>query len=333
MKCPKCSYLGFETTERCRHCGYDFSLSVNVAPSNELSLRPAAAPEAPLADFDLSSLNTTVATPPMSLDLDRLIGQAEPEIERAPQSRPPRSAAAVATPPEGEVAQRFTTLDAPAAPPLPLDTVRADESAIDDSSPFATPRPARAPLAVRRATPEVTRRRTPRTIRREDESLALDLEPDAVAPAEDARAAMYTALGSDTAGFGSRLVSAVVDFVLLLGINTAVLYLTLAIAGLSFADVRIVPLIPMAAFLLLLNGGYLIAFTAASGQTIGKMLAHIRVIGDDGGRVDVAGAVLRAIGVGVSVVTLGLPYLVVLFSANGRALHDRLAGTRVVKSA
>jgi uncharacterized RDD family membrane protein YckC len=26
MKCPKCDYLGFETGDRCKHCGYDFSL-------------------------------------------------------------------------------------------------------------------------------------------------------------------------------------------------------------------------------------------------------------------------------------------------------------------
>ena len=27
MKCPKCGYLGFEDMERCRNCGYDFSLT------------------------------------------------------------------------------------------------------------------------------------------------------------------------------------------------------------------------------------------------------------------------------------------------------------------
>ena len=27
MKCPKCAYLGFERVERCRNCGYDFSLA------------------------------------------------------------------------------------------------------------------------------------------------------------------------------------------------------------------------------------------------------------------------------------------------------------------
>src|SRR5436853_159195 len=27
MKCPKCGYLGFETVDRCRNCGYEFSLT------------------------------------------------------------------------------------------------------------------------------------------------------------------------------------------------------------------------------------------------------------------------------------------------------------------
>ena len=33
MKCPKCSYLGFETGDRCKNCGYDFSLL--SAPQDE----------------------------------------------------------------------------------------------------------------------------------------------------------------------------------------------------------------------------------------------------------------------------------------------------------
>jgi uncharacterized RDD family membrane protein YckC len=92
------------------------------------------------------------------------------------------------------------------------------------------------------------------------------------------------------------------------------------------------PPIPLGAFLLLLNGGYLVAFTAAGGQTIGKMMTGVRVMGDDGQRVDVAGAVLRGAGCLLSIVTLGLGYLPVFFSADARALHDRIAGTRVVKS-
>ena len=45
MKCPKCSYLGFETSDRCRNCGYDFSLVTNANAASrvpDLPLRDAA---------------------------------------------------------------------------------------------------------------------------------------------------------------------------------------------------------------------------------------------------------------------------------------------------
>lgn len=38
MKCPKCDYLGFESGDRCRNCGYDFSL----IPDPEPIVDPAA---------------------------------------------------------------------------------------------------------------------------------------------------------------------------------------------------------------------------------------------------------------------------------------------------
>ena len=40
MKCPKCDYLGFETGDRCKNCGYDFSLAADAAPATrDLPLR------------------------------------------------------------------------------------------------------------------------------------------------------------------------------------------------------------------------------------------------------------------------------------------------------
>ena len=39
MKCPKCGYLGFEPVDRCRNCGYDFSL----APAPQLPELPIRA--------------------------------------------------------------------------------------------------------------------------------------------------------------------------------------------------------------------------------------------------------------------------------------------------
>jgi uncharacterized RDD family membrane protein YckC len=75
---------------------------------------------------------------------------------------------------------------------------------------------------------------------------------------------------------------------------------------------------------------YLVGFTLAGGQTIGKMTTGIRVTGDDGRGVDLTGAVVRAV-VGIaSFLTLGLLFAPVFVSAERRSVHDRLAGTRVV---
>jgi uncharacterized RDD family membrane protein YckC len=50
VKCPKCGYLGFDDLERCRNCGYDFSLV--PAPDPELEIRSGE--PAPVVLDDLS---------------------------------------------------------------------------------------------------------------------------------------------------------------------------------------------------------------------------------------------------------------------------------------
>ena len=129
-----------------------------------------------------------------------------------------------------------------------------------------------------------------------------------------------------------RVGAGVIDLVLLAGIDAAVLFLTLRIAGLqtTLEDLRVIPIVPFVGFLLILAFGYLAAFTVAGGQTIGKMVLKLRVIGDDGRPLDAAGGVLRAVGCMLVPATLGLSYVPALFSSDHRAVHDRLAGTRVV---
>ena len=281
MKCPKCGYLGFETVERCRNCGYDFSLSVDVQTPSELPLRGEEVDDGPLAD----------------LDLDRVIGTPQTETSVANSSQ------------------------------------TSDGGETDDAPLLTPPRPARPPLAVRRSTPEVPRgrSRTPRPARRDEPALALELDNTGdVAAQPSGQREVAVAPAPVIAGIIARIGAGIIDAVLLLGITVAVIYFTLAITGLTLIDLGIIPRIPMAAFLILLNGGYLVTFTAASGQTIGKMITGIRVEGDDGRRVDMAGAVLRAAGVALTLATLGLGFLPALFGARRRALHDRLAGTQVV---
>ena len=52
MKCPKCGYLGFEQVDRCRNCGYEFSLSSSTA-IQELPVRNDTPVIGPLDDLDL----------------------------------------------------------------------------------------------------------------------------------------------------------------------------------------------------------------------------------------------------------------------------------------
>ena len=79
---------------------------------------------------------------------------------------------------------------------------------------------------------------------------------------------------------------------------------------------------------------YLLLFTAADGQTPGKMLAGIRVVSDDDGfsqRLGLEQAARRALLALVSLLPLGLGWIPALFG-RGLAVHDRLAHTRVVRA-
>ena len=57
MKCPKCDYLGFETGDTCKNCGYDFSLIGD----------PDGDPIEVDLDLDLRSVDSDPALVPDSL--------------------------------------------------------------------------------------------------------------------------------------------------------------------------------------------------------------------------------------------------------------------------
>jgi uncharacterized RDD family membrane protein YckC len=89
---------------------------------------------------------------------------------------------------------------------------------------------------------------------------------------------------------------------------------------------------PLVAFLFVQNGGYLVAFTAG-GQTLGKMVAGIRVVqSDPDGTLDLGRAFLRTMMWVALAVPAGLGFVSALFSRDHRGLHDRFAGTRVVRA-
>ena len=144
-----------------------------------------------------------------------------------------------------------------------------------------------------------------------------------------------------------RLVAAGIDLALLGGIDLIVVSLTLKICALAFGDVLTLPLLPLIAFFLLVDAGYLLLFTATSGQTLGKMATHIRVVdstneanhaGDLNDATDAAPeplslrqAVIRSLVTVPSVLALGAGFLPAL-GGGGLAVHDRIAHTRVIRA-
>jgi uncharacterized RDD family membrane protein YckC len=93
--------------------------------------------------------------------------------------------------------------------------------------------------------------------------------------------------------------------------------------------------LPLILFLLMIDLGYLVLFTAAGGQTLGKMAAGIRVIGTSAAtgrdeRLDIPRAAFRSVVVLPSVLALGAGFLPALVG-DRRAVHDRVAQTRVVR--
>lgn len=192
--------------------------------------------------------------------------------------------------------------------------------------PAPTPR---APLAVRRSAQERARESSPDAPRLRFE------RPAAAAPADNAT---NHEIDGSIASAPRRLLAAIIDVAIVAGIDFLVLYLTLRLCGLSFADALVLPVVPFVGFLLLLNGGYLAAFTAASGQTIGKMAAGIKVVGaprGEGGffedRVSFGLATLRTLAYLASALPAGLGFVPAFIGRDRRALHDRLAETRVVR--
>jgi uncharacterized RDD family membrane protein YckC len=296
MKCPKCSYIGFEATERCRNCGYEFALAVEEPSSPELALRSGEA-DGPLTDLALRVTPAASSTPRAPgakppLDLDRVIGE-------------------------------------PSAADLPLFAGGARERHEEDAPAVATRRP-----PVRRPPPDLLRgRRTRDAGDHAGGTLSLPLpETREPAAAEPPRVSAPAAQAGPAPPV-PRLLAALFDTLLLTGIDLLVVYFTVRLVGLAFGDWTALPLLPLLAFFLLLNGGYLVAFTAAGGQTIGKMAFGLRVVPESDGPLSVGRAAIRALGAIASACCLGAGLLPALLHEGGRSVPDRLADTRVIRVA
>lgn len=329
MKCPKCLYLGFETGDRCKNCGYDFSLIEFHEPAErDVDSIQHQTPERPLPE----GWDRYDARPALSMDVD-----APLDLDTRSRVEPP-----VRVDVPARVEPPASSGDS--AAPLPLFALTADDQPL-----VRLPATPRRPLAVRR-TPENPRLRSaPRAAPAspppfEDEEPALQFADEPRVPATVGELLQSTAKTLPAQGMtpvpaqrgalvstapSRRLTAAVIDYGLLLVIDIAIVYFTVRMAGLDLSEWRVLPLVPLGLFLLVIALAYVGVFTAIGGQTIGKMATGIKVVSDDPDASSAVPALMRTGAVVLSWLTVGVGFLPVLVGDH-RALHDRLSHTRVV---
>jgi uncharacterized RDD family membrane protein YckC len=147
------------------------------------------------------------------------------------------------------------------------------------------------------------------------------------------------------AGFSRRLLAAVIDLLLIVGVASGVTVLAAFALGVPLPsrkelgpDFMVAGLLdrnPMAIGAAGLFAGlgalYHLYLGGMVGQTVGKRLLRIRVIGSRGGPPGPAGAVGRLAALVLSTLPVGLGWLWCLFDRERRAFHDHLAGTYVIR--
>lgn len=180
--------------------------------------------------------------------------------------------------------------------------------------------PAAAPAVVPLAAPEWGPRPAPVEKRPEEHRIERSVPP------------------SPLAGFGRRLGGGLLDL-LVVGLGQALLLFPVVLywrsrdLGPTPADVPFLPIVLSLALVpvaLSLGGFYFVYHWGVRGATPGKRLLGLRVEGEDGAcPIGVSRAGIRLLGYLLSGLLLGMGFFIVAFG--GTALHDRIAGTRVVR--
>ena len=326
MRCPKCSYLSYEEVERCRNCGYDFALAVPPEAAEAPTLDLPGAPRTweahrsrtPRAPTDLMAPDDEGAA--VDLPLFDAPLHADTPGESADSAAPTASMRPPPTSPRTE----------PVAPPMPIPPSSPPlvvRRSVDVTRPAPTPGPARPPSRARDVASPALDFDDPTSPMAPDE---LPTPAEGTAWVADDRSSPDEDVGG--ASVGPRVLAGAVDVALLLGIDALVVWLTLRLLGLDVGDWARLPLAPLCGFLFLLDTSYLVTFTAASGQSLGKMMTGLRVVSEGGGRVPFGHAVVRSVVLLLCAIPAGLGLVPVLLDAHGRGLHDRVAGTRVIVS-
>ncbi|MEK6685805.1 MAG: RDD family protein [Pseudomonadota bacterium] len=133
-----------------------------------------------------------------------------------------------------------------------------------------------------------------------------------------------------TPGFWRRIICLIYESLLLL----AVLFIASFIFHLIFRDTNAVYFRPLFQFyLLVIMGYYFIWFWTHGGQTLAMQTWKMRVVSVDGSSLTKKQAITRYLLALVGILLFGTGIIWALFDRDRQFLHDRLAGTRIIRLA
>ena len=116
--------------------------------------------------------------------------------------------------------------------------------------------------------------------------------------------------------------------------SLAAMWLVVAVLALRTRPLDVLDALILALAILalgvILHVVYHTVLVGGCGQTLGKMLMGVAVVRRDGAPAGYGRALLRCVGGGLCLLTLGLGRLFVLFTRERRALSDFVAGTRPI---
>jgi uncharacterized RDD family membrane protein YckC len=123
------------------------------------------------------------------------------------------------------------------------------------------------------------------------------------------------------AGFWIRVVAWLIDSIIIGVVQSIIQFAALPMFGVgSLALVGMV-----------IHSCYEAFFVAQMGATPGKMALGMKVVRPDGSRVDLGRAFGRYFAKLLSMIILGIGYIMIAFDSEKRGLHDMICDTRVVR--
>jgi uncharacterized RDD family membrane protein YckC len=137
-------------------------------------------------------------------------------------------------------------------------------------------------------------------------------------------AAAPAAVSGAKAGFWIRVLAFVIDSVILYVIN---LIIAAILGSTTTGRTGIQTLLGLIYFVYLWSSA-----SPWPGQTVGMKVLNIRVVKTDGSDLSLVVALIRYVGLFISVIVLLIGVIWAAFDANKQGWHDKIAGTYVVKA-